>query len=417
MIKYFTKLAIVFLLPLSTMVVNAQDCIPCVSDSKLNDDLVFCAPMNGNADDLTSDPLTVVSNTATLTIDRFASGNKAYAFDAQRIRYAAKAKMSIPSDQSFSMSAWIYVRSIQFAPNSIFHIMGSDGSGYILYMPGSQYPLVSGKLSFLDYHAPSTASRVDLKSQNTVVLNQWNHIAATVDKTTGKNILYLNGVVVDSITGMNSVITNGAVALGNHSDPSLQWNYDGLIDDVRAYKRTLSANEIYALFSNGLGIITNPDTIIDKGDSVMVQYKGFADSYSWSPVVGVSDVHSATPVLKPEVTTTYIMTSKTGLCEYTDSITIEVRNSTGIVKAHPSLVNVNVFPNPSIEGKFVIKAETNVSKNLAITIFNQVGQVVDSQSYRMIDNELDISNLTRGIYLMRAELPSGEYAIIKLAYW
>jgi gliding motility-associated-like protein len=312
-----SRIGFIFSLLLYPFIANSQEC-----------GLIFHAPLNGNANDITVAPASVNSNTASLSPDRFGNVQSSYSFNSQKISYAATGKLSIPSGQSVTMSAWIYVRSIFFTPNAIFYLRGTDASGLILYMPGTQYPGISGKLSFLDYYAPTATSNIDLISGAPIVLNQWHHIAATIDKSTLKSVLYLNGLPIDSVTAVSSsVITNGNITLGNHA--TVSWDYDGLIDDARIYNRALSASEIYNLFLSNPPVSVNAgkDVVIYKGDSVQLSasVSGLSGSgFSWSPSTGLNNPSISTPKASPSSSAQYVVSVSNGACMFRDTVLVSV---------------------------------------------------------------------------------------------
>jgi hypothetical protein len=92
-------------------------------------------------------------------------------------------------------------------------------------------------------------------STQAIVLNEWQHVAATWDgSTNGSNIhLYVNGVLADS-TAVNgsgaaqSDITT-PIVIGNRA-VDLARDFDGIIDDVHVFDRVLSATEILSLATN-----------------------------------------------------------------------------------------------------------------------------------------------------------------------
>ena len=72
-------------------------------------------------------------------------------------------------------------------------------------------------------------------------LNAWTHLAATYDGATLR--LYVNGAQVGSKAVSGAIATStGPLRIGGDSI----WGeyFSGLLDDVRVYKRALSASEI-----------------------------------------------------------------------------------------------------------------------------------------------------------------------------
>jgi hypothetical protein len=85
-------------------------------------------------------------------------------------------------------------------------------------------------------------------ARNAIVLNEWQHFAATMDSM-GAVKLYKNGALVkEGKTGVPDVITRTKNYLGESSwGPETDALYEGMMDEVRVYERVLSAEEIKAL--------------------------------------------------------------------------------------------------------------------------------------------------------------------------
>src|SRR5579862_3990393 len=94
-------------------------------------------------------------------------------------------------------------------------------------------------------------ANVGLVWQGTTVinLNQWYHVAAVADASTGQVSLYVNGVLetLQSQTSWDGTIrnVNMEMNIGRKATGGDYWS--GSIDDVRIYNRALSAAEITAL--------------------------------------------------------------------------------------------------------------------------------------------------------------------------
>ena len=107
--------------------------------------------------------------------------------------------------------------------------------------------LVYGMYSNTDTNRPSahafTNTEVDTRGTAAVALNAWTHLAATYDGSTLK--LYVNGtqVSVKNLSG-NMVASTGALRIGGNGIWS-EW-FQGKIDEVRVYRRALSASEVQA---------------------------------------------------------------------------------------------------------------------------------------------------------------------------
>lgn len=95
----------------------------------------------------------------------------------------------------------------------------------------------------------SSAAWRYLDSTRAVALNTWTHVASTYDGTT--LTVWINGQRAGSraVSG-RTCNNNQPLAIGAKNQPAkglLEAFWDGRLDDVRIYRRALSANEIAAL--------------------------------------------------------------------------------------------------------------------------------------------------------------------------
>ncbi len=148
---------------------------------------------------------------------------------------------------------------------------------------------------------------VTITSPGATPLNdgQWHHVAATRDGTTGAMILYVDGVQASSGAGS----TNSRTASPNLRIGSLQSGvagrfFNGLIDEVTVFDRTLSAGEVVALASPyGLCTDSNPVTCQVKtlaaGDSITFTISVNVNSAFSGVLTNTAAVTSATfdPIL------------------------------------------------------------------------------------------------------------------------
>jgi len=81
-------------------------------------------------------------------------------------------------------------------------------------------------------------------------LSTWHHVAITYDRSSDANdpVMYIDGVsqtVTEerTPTGTASSDAGSAALIGNNA-PSTQFDFDGILEDVRIYDRALSAPEI-----------------------------------------------------------------------------------------------------------------------------------------------------------------------------
>ena len=105
--------------------------------------------------------------------------------------------------------------------------------------------LVYGLYANTDTNRPSahvfTSTEFDTRGTAALPVNAWSHLASTYDGATLR--LYLNGTQVSSKAVTGSIVNStGALRIGgNNIWP--EW-YSGVIDEVRVYKRVLTATEV-----------------------------------------------------------------------------------------------------------------------------------------------------------------------------
>ncbi|MBR9704634.1 LamG domain-containing protein, partial [Candidatus Pacearchaeota archaeon] len=143
--------------------------------------------------------------------------------------------LEFDASKNYTWSAWIYPRSADFA------ILSKNGSlkGYSIYMKSSN-------LCISDNVPPATESC----TTKTIGLNTWTHIAVNYSAKTFT--LFINGSIskTDTISGFVDDLTT-SVLIGLVSNLDFGTKYaDGIMDEILIFNRTLSGDEILALYAN-----------------------------------------------------------------------------------------------------------------------------------------------------------------------
>ncbi len=109
-------------------------------------------------------------------------------------------------------------------------------------------------------------------------LNQWNHVAAVYDQSTGVRRIYVNGTLVAErtdapVTVLDSAAPTGiGIAITSSATTLEPW--DGLIDELTFYSRALSPAEVSAIHAAGAagkcGMLTPPSVCAASGARVFV---------------------------------------------------------------------------------------------------------------------------------------------------
>ncbi len=91
-------------------------------------------------------------------------------------------------------------------------------------------------------------------ASSTFTATTWQHVAMTIDTSSNTVNLYKNGALI-STAAISGTYTNGtaAVRFGERADAAN--DYDGKLDDVRIYNRTLTTGELKSIYNNAPGPI------------------------------------------------------------------------------------------------------------------------------------------------------------------
>lgn len=149
---------------------------------------------------------------------------------------------SFTSSGSFTLSGWFNMDTSPSADNYVIGIRAGATNGLLGFgVNSSSKPTGSFGIG--------GANMLSITGSTTISTNTWYHIALTYDGNNNSS-LYLNGVLegtdsTPSISGMN--LANGTFTIGAEQANSRTFN--GKLDEVRAYKRTLSPAEISALYN------------------------------------------------------------------------------------------------------------------------------------------------------------------------
>jgi signal peptidase I len=167
----------------------------------------------------------------------------ALAFDGADDHVPA-ARAAVQTTTSFTVSAWARLTTTG-GNRVVISQAGVTSSPFYL-----QYATSSNKWRFAMTSADaSNPSSAFVYSASTTALNEWTHLVAVHDATAGQIRLYVNGELDNTTAFTGAWDGTGALQVGR-----LRWNggyadrFAGGIDDVRTWRRTLTANEITGLY-------------------------------------------------------------------------------------------------------------------------------------------------------------------------
>jgi hypothetical protein len=235
----------------------------------------------------------------------------------------------------------------------------------------------------------------------------------------------------NTITTSANAICQGEMVQFTAIDPNnnaTQWNWTfsgGIPSTASGQSVTVlfnSAGSINAsvLAGNSIGntntTLTNPiivnalplvnilqnDTVICVDNAISLNVSG-ANTYQWSPSLGLSDTTGSAVTASPQQPVTYIVigTSAAG-CVSTDTISIDTTSCLGIVY-NELASNFHVYYNPS-NGFLMLKNGDKDLKNYSIGLYNMLGQSISQFSLNQTADTtkpiIDCGLLSNGMYFV-----------------
>lgn len=219
----------------------------------------------GNVNDVSGNSLNAIAYSTPFTTDRFGRNNQAAHFNGPTTGISLPSLFDQQINYPFSVSIWFNANQT----DSLQTILLADGkSGYNNYTGFSLQLGGPGRSKALAFSTGNEvcacpSARQTSYIENVLNPNTWYHVVVNVraDGFDGRDI-YINGVKQNNLVpeGVNSIPTiawldpalnSGAGGLlGFNYNP--QYNYQlfgGKIDDLRIYKKILTADDVAALYN------------------------------------------------------------------------------------------------------------------------------------------------------------------------
>jgi hypothetical protein len=195
------------------------------------DNLVAFYPFNGDADDASGNGHDGVLYGPVPTFDRFGNATSAYRFDGSNDYISISSFPLLTAD--FSYCAW--VKFLGGHGISTFGINGPDPghTWNFTYDPGRD------RWDMWDNSNSSWYTRDDIDSA-------WTFVVVVYDGDT--QYLYVDGVLLNSRSVRTPISSRSGRSLWLGSAGTWQF-LNGIIDDIRVYRRALNQSEIRALYT------------------------------------------------------------------------------------------------------------------------------------------------------------------------
>jgi len=266
-------------------------------------------------------------------------------------------------------------------------------------------------------------SYADYISPAVVPMNTWTYVAVTFDGSNG--VLYMNNQAYPfnpsnshgwPINTLASKFFVGAETDDNGANYRTQ--YQGSIDEVKVYNRSLSSAEI-------------ADDRASTNQSGLVLYYPFSGG-SGTSVVDASGNNNDASLLNPtgsnwiaRTTTPTILTvtdasGNSSTCTANITVLDPTGNCTPVIPrmvftpvaekpTEQVITKAKVYPNPA-SGFIKVITSNEVESVTNIMVFDVLGKVQVKQKFRQLSNkmfEMDVSNYPTGIYFIKINSPKG----------
>ena len=148
----------------------------------------------------------------------------------------------------------------------------------------------------------NATAQYQFDSPDILSAGQWQHIALTYNRSNGNASSYYNGVLVGSRTILNANLTGDI----DYFNVGQNWGdfFDGLIDEVMVFNRTLSQSEIKALYNSKVNKFNTSTMNLENGQHnytvyAIDEYGNAANSGLRNFVVGSGDITPPTISFEP----------------------------------------------------------------------------------------------------------------------
>jgi uncharacterized protein (TIGR02145 family) len=241
--------------------------------------LVGWWPFNGNANDESGNGNNGTVNGASLTSDRFGVANKAYSFDGIN-DYIRVSNSTSLNNSSVSISGWLNTNNL---PTDDFltakgivgkwwqspTVCNSNYNAYLLYLTkptGLQNSYLGAATNFYEGNIFYTST--------SITTNNWYHFVF-IHNATGGGSLYINGNLINSnsISGTICNSINDLIFGADVNNGSLYRYFNGKLDDIGIWNRSLNQQEISNLYTNSAPpsiTISSFPSIINCDESAML---------------------------------------------------------------------------------------------------------------------------------------------------
>jgi hypothetical protein len=186
---------------------------------------------------------------------------------------------SLQITSSFAISLWVYIDSYS-GGDTVLVGKTDSGSQHNYYLDIED----DGQL-FLGFYNGSSWQSSGLNSGTTVGTNSWNHVAGIFDDSTNTITTYINGVqntqsVSITSSPYSTASSDDGLRLGNQIGSSIYFN--GSIDEIRIWNKSLSADEIYQQYISNLNKFNSTQWYLQINQTQNASYGLEEENYTYN---------------------------------------------------------------------------------------------------------------------------------------
>ena len=341
-----------------------------------------------NANDLSPNAYNGTVNGASLTSDRFNMQNSAYSFNGTT-NYISTAYSGILGANPRAVAFWMKTQSTIAMPAVVW---GGDLQGE-RFDCGFNY--VNSGTTIDGANCAITYSTIANISDNA-----WHHYVFQFSNPTLDQVkIFQDGILLtqtaNTFNPTNPINTANDynVNFGGLITPP-NYFFNGQLDDIGIWSRTLTNCEIQQLYKSVLNVINIAcsATAICTGQSATLTTSG-ATNYSWN-----NSSSSSVIVVTPQTNTTYTVTGTTSNgCVSSSNIAINVASCTGIINLQPGNTQLEIFPNPTT-GPISLQG---CAAGSCVKIYNVLGKLIYETIVEKENTEVDFLEQPKGIYFVK----------------
>jgi hypothetical protein len=219
--------------------------------------LIAYYPFNGNANDASGNGHNGTYSNTVLVNDRFGSANSAYSFNGTSSSVVVPNDTKMNFQDAITVNFWMKVGAF--------------------YSSREQYPLSHGswqnrwKFSISPNSNTSLGVAKDLDSRTHLVLDSLYNVTGTYNGLDFE--IYLNGQL-DAFTSFSGLIntTNSALTFGQDLPGDNNYNFNGVLDDIRIFNYMLSVPQISALYDINTGIDRRSEFVLPTESALLQNF-------------------------------------------------------------------------------------------------------------------------------------------------